>query len=534
VGRCPEGEFLKMVRNEIKNILKQLYPEEPIIVDYVPADKKGDYSTNLALRIARKSSTPPLQIAQDIAKKIDSPIVSETIVYPPGFINFVLNPSYLKEKIKKTERCNIGAGLRVNVEFVSVNPTGPINIVNGRAAAFGDSLVRILNYAGYNADSEYYINDCGKQIELLAESIKQRMNQISGKEFSIPEDGYHGEYLIPLARDFLNAGITDIERIKKEAVHYFLSQHQSMLNNFRVNFKNWIRESEIRNKGYVEKILKVFKDRGLLFEQDRATYLKTTDFNDTRDRVIITKDNRYTYLLPDIAYHLNKIERNYQFLITILGPDHLGQISSLYAGLKALDYKENILKIIIVQEVKLKRDGKYIPMSKRAGTFITLEDLLNEIPVDVSRFFFLMRSSSQHLDFDLDLAKNVSEENPVYYVQYAYARIMSIIKFASEKGFILNDEVALDLIKEKEELDLMKYILRWEETVEDAVKNFEPFMITYYLIGLARIFHHFYQKYRVVSDDESLTMARLFLIKKTAETIKTGMELIGCSCPERM
>ncbi len=523
-----------MVRNDIKQILQSIYPEETIIVDYVPADKKGDYSTNLAMRIAQKKSKSPLEIAEDISKKINSPIISETIVYPPGFINFVLKPFYVKEKFKKIERCNIGNGLKVNVEFVSVNPTGPINIVNGRAAAFGDSLVRLMNYAGYCADSEYYINDCGRQIDLLAESIKQRINQISGKEFSIPDDGYHGEYLIPLARNFLNAGITDIEKIKKEAVNYFLMQHQTMLNNFRVNFTNWIRESEVRNKGYVETILNIFKDKGLLFEQDGAIYLKTTNFNDSRDRVVITKDSRYTYLLPDIAYHLNKIERNYNFLITILGPDHLGQVSSLYAGLKALDYKENILKIIIVQEVKLKKDGKYIPMSKRAGTFISLEDLLNEIPIDVSRFFFLMRSSSQHLDFDLDLAKNISEENPVYYVQYAYARIMSIIKFALEKSFDLKDDVALDMIDEKEELDLMKYILRFEETVEDAVKNFEPFMITYYLIGLAKIFHHFYQKHRVVSNDRSLTMARLFLIKKTAETIRTGMELIGCSCPDRM
>lgn len=524
-----------MVRDDIKEILRQLYPEERIMIDYVPPDKKGDYSTNLAMHLASKKSISALKIAEEISKRIKTPIIDETIIYPPGFVNFVLNPVYVKEKFKKTEKCNPGNGLKVNVEFVSVNPTGPINIVNGRAAAFGDSLVRLLNYAGYNADAEYYINDCGRQIELLAESIKQRMNQISGKEFSIPEDGYHGEYLIPIAEKFLNENITDTEQIKSEAVNYFLNQHQSMLENFMVTFKNWIRESEIRDKGYVEKILKIFKEKGFIFEQGGATYLKTKIFNDIRDRVIITRDGRYTYLLPDIAYHLNKIERGYQLLITILGPDHLGQVNSLYAGLKALDYGENILKIIIVQEVKLKTGGTYVSMSKRAGTFITLNDLLSEIPVDVSRFFFLMRSSSQHLDFDLDLAKNMSEENPVYYVQYAYARIMSIIKFACERGLDLdNNDVDMDLLNEKEELDLMKYILRFEETVEDAVRNFEPFIITYYLIGLARIFHHFYQKHRVVGEDKRLTKARLFLINKTALTIKTGMELIGCSCPEKM
>ncbi len=523
-----------MIRNDIRKLLQNLYPEETILIDYVPADKKGDYTTNLAMRLATSKSSPPLRIAEDIAKRINSPIISETIIYPPGFVNFVLNPEYLKEEFRKIEGCNLGNGLRVNVEFVSVNPTGPINIVNGRAAAFGDSLVRLLNYAGFKADAEYYINDSGRQIELLAESIRQRMYQVQGKPFSIPEDGYHGEYLVPVAEHFLKQNIHDLERIKYDAVEHFVKQHQTMLQNFRVSFKNWIRESEIRNKGYVDRVLKTFQGKNLLFKKDGATYLKTTDYNDNRDRVIMTSDHRYTYLLPDIAYHLNKIERNYEQLITILGPDHLGQVSSLYAGLKALNFSENILKIIIVQQVKLKKDGTYIPMSKRSGTFMTLEDLLAEIPIDVVRFFFLMRSSSQHLDFDLDLARTVSEENPVYYVQYAYARIMSIVKHAQENNVCFDENEKLHLIKEKEEFSLIKYILRFEEVVEDAVKNLEPFMITYYLIELARLFHHFYQKHRVVSEDRSLSRARLYLTIRTAQTIRNGMELLGCSCPERM
>ncbi|MGB9720208.1 MAG: arginine--tRNA ligase [bacterium] len=523
-----------MVRDDLKKLLEDLFPEQKIVIDYVPAGKKGDYTTNLAMRLAAGKSLSPLKIAEDIASKTKSPIINEAVIYPPGFVNFVLNPEYIKEKFKNKEKCNIGKGLKVNVEFVSVNPTGPINIVNGRAAAFGDSLVRLLNYAGFYADAEYYVNDSGRQIELLAESIKQRMNQIEGKEFSIPEDGYHGEYLISVAQHFLQKKITDIEDIKINAVNYFVEQHRSMLENFRVIFKNWIRESEIRNKGYVEKVLKTYEHKNLIFEQDGATYLKTTSYNDSRDRVIITKDGRYTYLLPDIAYHLNKIERNYQNLITILGPDHLGQVDSLYAGLKALDFSENILRIIIVQQVKLKKDDVYVSMSKRAGTFTPLEDLLKEIPVDVIRFFFLMRSSSQHLDFDLDLARTVSEDNPVYYVQYAYARIMSILKYAQEHNITLNENEDLHLIKENEELALIKYVLRFEELVEDAVKNLEPFMLTYYLIELSRMFHHFYQKHRVVSDDKVLSQARLYLIARTAQTIRTGMELLGCSCPERM
>ncbi len=524
-----------MIRNEIRNILQSLFPEEKIVIDYVPADKKGDYSTNVAMRLANKTAQKPSEIAESIVRQIKSPIISEIVIYPPGFINFVIDTEYLKKCFINETKCHIGNGIRINVEFVSVNPTGPINIVNGRAAAFGDSLVRLLNYAGFSADAEYYINDSGRQIELLAESIKQRMNQIQGKEYTIPEDGYHGEYLLPVAQKFIDEKNFDIEKIKSDAVNYFVHQHQKMLKQFRVFFKNWIRESEIRDKGYVKKVLELFEKKGLIFEQDNACYFKTTRFGDKRDRVIITKDKRYTYLLPDIAYHLNKIERNYQKLITILGPDHLGQVDSLYAGLKALDFDENILKIIIVQEVKLKKDGIYVSMSKRSGTFITLEELMAEIPIDVIRFFFLMRSSSQHLDFDLDLARNISEENPVYYVQYAYARIINIIKYAEKQGMQYEGEdTALELIKEKEELDLMKYVLRFEEVVEDAVRNFEPFMITYYLIDLARLFHHFYQKHRVVSENIPLTRQRLFLISRAARTIRTGMELLGCSCPERM
>ncbi|MEO0185448.1 MAG: arginine--tRNA ligase [candidate division WOR-3 bacterium] len=523
-----------MIRDDLKKLLTDLFPGERIVIDYVPPGRKGDYFTNLAMRLVGKKSIPALKIAEDMKMKINAPFISEIIVYPPGFLNFVINHDYIREQFKRTEKCNIGKGMSVNVEFVSANPTGPLNIVSGRAAAFGDSLVRLFNYAGFNADAEYYLNDCGRQIDLLAESIRQRMNQIEGKDFSIPEDGYHGEYLLPVAKEFLDGGITDTEQIRVRAVDYFLKQHQSMLQKFRVNFTNWIRESGVRDKGYVDRVLKKFKEKGLVFEKDGAICLKTTIFKDTRDRVIMTRDGRYTYLLPDIAYHLNKIERNYQKLITILGPDHLGHVSSLHAGLRALDYPENILKILIVQEVKLKKDGVYISMSKRAGTFVTLEDILNEIPVDVSRFFFLMRSSSQHLDFDLDLARKVSEENPVYYVQYAYARIMSIIAFARERNIELSQDIDLDPLVEKEELNLMKYILRFEELIEDSIKNLEPFMITYYLIDLARFFHHFYQKYRVVSDDKALTRARLYLVNKTAETIKRGMDLIGCSCPGRM
>uniref|UniRef100_A0A7C4X8Y6 Arginine--tRNA ligase n=1 Tax=candidate division WOR-3 bacterium TaxID=2052148 RepID=A0A7C4X8Y6_UNCW3 len=526
----------KSIRTEIKEILQNIFPDEKIIIDSVPVTKRGDYSTNLAMKIATRLKTSATGIAEEIKSKIKNPAIAEMVIYEPGFINFVLNPEYLLAKLAEDAepKLELGRGIRMNVEFVSVNPTGPINIVNARAAVFGDSLVKLLNYAGYNADSEYYINDTGRQIDLLAESIIQRMNELQGKKCQIPDNGYHGEYIIELAKEILKEKIEDFEAIKKYAVDYFVSQQKRTLERFGVVFKNWIPESKIRSEGYIERIIDFFKSKNLCFLKDGALYLKTTLFGDTRDRVLITSDNRYTYLLPDIAYHQNKIERGYEKLITILGPDHLGQTKSLQGALVALGYPADMLKIIIVQEVKLKKEGRFLSMSKRAGTFWALDDLLKKIPVDVVRFFLMMRSCSQHLDFDLDLALQESEENPVYYVQYAYARIRNIVRFAEEKGIKMEEKPDLSLIREKEEFDLIKQTLKFPEVIEDAVRDLDPFSLTHYLISLSRNFHYFYQKHRVVGEDEKLTQARLFMVSRTARTIKTGLALLGCSCPERM
>ncbi|MEO0106871.1 MAG: arginine--tRNA ligase [candidate division WOR-3 bacterium] len=528
--------MVKPVRTELKEVIQNFFPQEKVNIDYVPSGKKGDYATNLALQIGKHSSTPPMKIASEVIQKISSPMIDEIIIYEPGFINFLINKNYLLNKLREIDKINIAQdkNVRINVEFVSANPTGPLNIVNARAAAFGDALVKLLSYAGYQADAEFYINDSGRQIDLLGESIQQRMNELQGKECNIPDDGYHGEYIKDLAREILKENITNPEAIKRFAVEYFVTKQKNCLEEFRVYFKNWIPESSIRKQGYVEKVLSLFEKNGLTYAKDNALFLKTTQFGDTRDRVIVTSDNRYTYLLPDIAYHQNKIERGYDRLITILGPDHLGQVKSLTSALVALGYPADILKVIIVQEVKLKKDGRYIPMSKRAGAIWTLDDLLEKLSVDVIRFFLLMRSCSQHLDFDMDLALKESEENPVYYVQYAYARIKNIIKFGGEKGIEIAERPDLSLLRENEEFELIKQSLRFFEMIEDALNELDPFSITHYLISLARTFHYFYQKHRVVSDDRELTQARLFLISKVAHIFKTGLGIIGVSCPERM
>jgi arginyl-tRNA synthetase len=523
-----------MVRDDLKRILQRQYPDEEIIIDYVPKDRSGDYYTNLAFRIASREGKDPVKVAEQIASKIKDPIIKEVSVHRPAFINFTLNEEYLHAQMTQDVRINIGKGRSILIEYVSANPTGPINVVSARAAAVGDSLIRLLSSTGFRAHAEYYINDVGHQTDLLAESVRQRMIEIEGGDPNVPANGYHGDYIRDVAKEALDKGLTDIEEIRKYAIEYFINDHKQVMSDFGVHFDFWTPESNIYAKGYVERALEMLKSKHLTYTEDGALFFKTTDFGDTKDRVIITSDSRNTYLLPDIAYHLQKIDRKYDQLVDIWGPDHHGHIKGIMGGIQALGYSPDILKILIVQEVKLKKGGQTLTMSKRAGTFESLRDLLDKVPKDVVRFFFLMRSSSQHLDFDLDLALKQSDENPVYYVQYAHARIMSIIRYAGESGIRSTDRIDHSLLREKEELELVKDIVKFPEILEDSVRNLEPYVIVYYLIDIARDFHYFYQKHRVVGDVRELTMARLYLIEKIAATIRSGLDLLGVSCPEQM
>ena len=525
---------LNVIREELRKILQEQFPDEHIVIDYVPRNKQGDYYTNLAFRIASREGKKPQEVAERIASQIRNPIIKEVTVQSPAFINFTLSNEYLYDQLSKETKLDIGENKSILIEFVSANPTGPINVVSARAAAIGDSLIRLLRKVGFKSYAEYYVNDSGRQTDLLAESVKQRITEMQGGNARIPEDGYHGDYIKDVARNAMNKGLTDYEEIRRYSIEYFINEHKSVMKDFGVHFDVWTLESEIYKKNYVNKVLGILQDKTLTYVDDGALYFKSSDFGDDKNRVIVTSDNRHTYLLPDIAYHLEKIDRNYHQLVNIWGPDHHGRIKGILGGIQALGYPSDILRVLIVQEVKLKKGGKLITMSKRAGTFATLNDLLDKVPRDVVRFFFLMRSSSQHLDFDLDLALKQSEENPVYYVQYAYARIKSIIRYARESSINLREDADLSLIKEQEEFELIKNILKFPEILEDAVRNFDPYTITYYMIDIARDFHAFYQKHRVVSDDKRLTQARLYLISKAAKTIKDGLELLGVSCPEKM
>ncbi len=523
-----------MIRQELKSLLTTLFPQDDIVINQVPKDKEGDYSTNLALQRAARDKSKPLDVARDIAKKIEHPMIQAVTVHPPGFINFEISRDYLVKLLFTDDfKFDIGKGIKILVEFVSANPTGPLNIVSARAAAVGNALVNMLNAAGFVASAEYYVNDSGRQTELLAESVRQRVIELDGGTAEIPREGYHGEYLVELAREIKKKDISDIGEIREYAIQYFMKDHRRVLDDFGVTFTNWVRESSIRKKGYVENVLRMLEEKDLVYSHDGARWIRTAQFGDKDDRVLVTRDERYTYLLPDIAYHLDKIKRDFSVLVDIWGPDHQAQIKSLKSSLVALGHKADILKVLIVQQVQLRKNGKVLKMSKRAGAIETLDDLLSQVPRDVVKFFMLMRSNSQHLDFDLDLAVKQTEENPVYYVQYAHARIKSIIRKAP-----LHEDVPGDItgryITEPEEIALVKTIVKYPEVLEDAVRTYEPYMITYYLIDLARTFHYFYGTCRVIGDDQNITRARIALVQKTADILQRGMNVLGVSCPDSM
>ncbi len=523
-----------MIRQDLKNLLEELFPQDDIVINQVPKDKEGDYSTNIALIRAARDRSKPLEVARDIAGKIEHPMIQAVTVHPPGFINFEISTDYLAQLVfTKDLGLDIGSGMRILVEFVSANPTGPLNIVSARAAAVGNALVNMLNAAGFAAASEYYVNDSGRQTDLLAESVRQRLIELDGGTARIPREGYHGEYLVPLAQEIRNKVIPDIDKIREYAIQYFMKDHRRALDDFGVTFTNWVRESGIRKKGYVDNVLGILEEKDLVYSRDGARWIKTAQFGDKDDRVLVTRDERYTYLLPDIAYHLDKIKRDYSLLIDIWGPDHQAQIKSLQSSLVALGCEPDILKVLIVQQVQLRKDGKILKMSKRAGDIETLDDLLSQVPRDVVKFFMLMRSNSQHLDFDLDLAARQTEENPVYYVQYAHARIKSIIRKAHQQEDVMGG-ITGTYFTEPEEIALVKTIAKYPEVLEDAVRTYEPYMITYYLIDLARAFHYFYGRCRVIGDDHNVTRTRVALIQKTADILQRGMTVLGVSCPDRM
>lgn len=522
------------VKRELKDTIRRSTGIEIELVE--PKEPSfGDYSTSIAFGLAKQRNSSPIDEANRLVKQITLKGIKnmiEKIEVKGGYINFWLNQNFIQQFINKILEqgnkfgsSNLGNNKRVLVEFVSANPTGPLVIVSGRAAAVGDSLVRILNFTGYRADSEYYVNDCGRQVDLLGESIKARYDELHGKETKIPEGGYRGEYITEIAKQLIVSGQTNFRDF---GVSSIVKLHENTLERFGVKFYNWVFESDIRASGEIQKVIDCIKSKGLTYEKDGAIWLKT----ENKDKVLVKSCGEFSYRLPDIAYHLNKFNRGYEILIDLFGPDQ-SHIPELKTGLAICGIPEDILKIITIQWVTFKREDKKIGMSKRSGEFVTLDELLDEVGKDAARFFFLTRKCESHLDFDIELAKSESRDNPVYYIQYAGARISSILRFASGQKNE-PDSADLSLLKETEEVLIMRKLIHFTEIVEQASKEMSPHYIPFYLMELATLLHDFYEKHRVVSDNVELTKARLTLVKAVKQVISNGLLLIGIETPERM
>lgn len=527
----------------------------PSIFLEIPKDEtKGDFATTLSMVLASIGKTSPRGIAETILNNVEDPygIIDRTEIAGPGYINIFLKRECwidaLKSALRQGEqygRSDVGSGKYVQVEFVSANPTGPLHIGHGRGAAFGDSLSNLLITAGYNVQKEYYLNDTGRQMETLGRSAYIRYKQIFEPDLPFMEDGYKGDYIKDIAGEIYSASgkkYTDLS--EEEAIPLFVNYSKDNILNgirkdlkdFGVLFDNWFSERTLYENGDVDKILDVLREKGHLYEQDGALWLNTTHFGDDKDRVVVRSNGHKTYFASDIAYHLNKFNRGFNLVVDIWGADHHGYEPRMKAGIQCLGYPEENLKIVLVQFVTLLREGKPVSMSTRSGEFVTLREVIDEVGKDAARFMFLTRRSDSHLDFDLDLAKKESAENPVYYVEYAHARIASIIQQAETRGIPMPslDSVDLALLSLPEELRMIKLIAGYPELIEASALALEPHRITFYLRDLATALHNYYFHHRVITEDIELTGARLLLLKCIQQIIKSALAILGIKAPERM
>lgn len=531
-------------------------PEEvPDIVLEVPRDKAhGDLATNAAMQLTKIAKRNPRQIAEAIIEHLDTSRASieKAEIAGPGFINFTLSKNYLYPIIRLVAeqgddygRINIGQGQKVEMEFVSANPTGSLHLGHARGAAVGDALCNVLDYAGYQVTREYYINDAGNQVVNLCKSIEARYLQELGQEAEMPEDGYHGEDIKGFAKELVaEKGDSLLEMSPSDRAAFFrtyglnkeLDKIKRDLGLFRVNFDIWFSETSLYENGEVLRSLDELRDRGEVYEQDGATWLQTTKYGDDKDRVLIKNDGTYTYLTPDIAYHNDKYSRGYDKMINIWGADHHGYIPRMKAAMSALGNDPEKLVVLIAQMVSLFQNGEKVKMSKRTGKAVTMEDLMEEVGIDAIRYFFTMRSMDSHLDFDMDLAISTSNENPVFYVQYAHARICSIFRQAEEQGISIPDYAEIDYSKltAVHEYDLLRKIGELPAEIAVAAEGYAPHRLIRYVYELAALFHSYYKAERVITEDAAQTVARLALLGATRTTIANVLRLVGVSAPDRM
>ena len=537
--------LVKVIKDSLKDLnLDKAYSEEPYL-DFPTDTRFGDLSTNLALRLSKLLKKSPQIIAKEIAQvlkkhleKIPAKIyIKEIRAEGAGFINFYLHEKYFYEQLKEIIikgkaylKVDLGRGKRVLVEFVSANPTGPLSVAHARQAAVGDSLANILDFLGFKVKREYYLNDEGNQINILGKSVELRLKELNKENVEFPENYYQGDYIYDIAKKI------KIEKVKVKdlgeyAGEYILDIIKKELDDFGIKFDYWYSQKALRKSGKINRALDFLKKNAFLYEQEGALWFKSSAFGDDKDRVVIKSDGSYTYLAPDIAYHQEKYKRGFSWLINLWGPDHHGYISRLKAAVQAFGHSPDSVSIVIVQLATIFREGKSVEMSTRKGQYITLREVLEEVGKDSSRFFFMMRRTSSHLDFDLDVAKKQTPENPVYYIQYAHARICSILR---QSPVNLRKDTDLSVLKEKEELALIKKLLQFSYILNVCLNTQDPYMLTVYLQELSEGFHKFYDQHRVLGEDDSLTKARLSLIEATKIVLATGLELLGISKPEKM
>ena len=568
----------------------EVSPMPHLTIDLPKREEWGDFSSNVAMTLAPKIRRPPLEVANVIATELKAgsdDLFDRIDVAPPGFLNLTIKPDRWIEVLRAVENFDqsfgtnsLGEGQGVLIEFVSANPTGPLHVGHGRGAALGNAVSNLLEAIGYRVEREYYINDAGRQLKLLGSSMFARYQEYFKRSVSFPEDGYHGSYIRVIAESFaqeLGPALLDhpIEQAERQCAEFsykkLLEGIKEDLHTFGVSFDSWFSEAELHASGVIEQTLDQLKGQGFVFQNDGAWWFKSSHFQDEKDRVVAKQDGDYTYLASDIAYHRDKLERGFDSLINIWGADHHGYIARMQAAVQAFGYAKDRLRVVLVQMVSLLRGGKKIEMSKRAGEFVTLREVINEVGSDAAKFFFLMRRSDTHLDFDLDLAKQQSADNPVYYVQYAHARIASLFRVAQARGIGIPsiNEVDHSLLMNQDELRLMKELSCYPGVVEGSAKALEPHRLTFYLQELAGQLHTYYYKHRVLPPVEGhqandsldpsspsffektgekdmnkeqkieiltpeVTAARLALMRQIQTVIRNGLRLLGISAPEQM
>ena len=538
------------IKKELQEIIKESlaknnidYEADNIVIETPKITINGDYSTNIALVLTKIMHKNPMEIAESIKNNISNNIIKKIEIAKPGFINIFLSEERLQSEInniiksnKEYGKSNIGLSKKINIEYVSANPTGTLHIGHARGAAYGDNLSRIMNYCGYDVTREYYINDAGNQMNNLGISIKERYKEVCGLECNLPEDGYHGKEIIALAKSIYeqygNSKLDEsIEYFKQEGLKVLLDQIKKDLDIFRVNFDVFTSEQSLYDRGLVEKVIETIKKKDECYINEDALWLKTTNHGDEKDRVLIKTDGTYTYFLPDIAYHANKIERGFEELIDVLGADHHGYINRLKASLEILGYNKNILDIEILQMVRLLKNGEEVKVSKRTGKTYTLNELIDEVGINAARYFFASKSLDTQMDFDLNLATKDSNENPVYYIEYANARISKILNSYKKEIKLKNN---YNTINDPLAYNIMNKLLSFTDIVISAANKKQPHIICNYVYELATLFHSYYAKEKFITDDEEYTNERMALLKAIKIVINNSLNLIGIIPREEM